>query len=94
MGRKSVAGSNIGGIVETQRTFDGCREYGIILNIKLIAIQGINKAYKRMIKSDAKCRFVEDMASPKARYRKCKSIEAVHSLPPVVGRVFYRYSVY
>ncbi|NTW99840.1 MAG: NAD(P)-dependent alcohol dehydrogenase [Geobacteraceae bacterium] len=66
MGRKSVAGSVIGGIAETQEMIDFCSEHGIISDIEMIKIQDINEAYERMLKSDVKYRFVIDMASLKA----------------------------
>ena len=65
MSRKSVAGSVIGGIAETQELLDFCGEHGIISDIEVIKIQDINEAYKRMLKSDVKYRFVIDMASLK-----------------------------
>ncbi len=66
MGRKSVAGSVIGGIAETQEMLDFCGEHGITSDIEVIKIQDINEAYERMLKSDVKYRFVIDMASLKA----------------------------
>jgi uncharacterized zinc-type alcohol dehydrogenase-like protein len=63
MGRKSVAGSLIGGIKETQEMLDFCGEHGITADVETIAIQAINDAYERMLKSDVKYRFVIDMAS-------------------------------
>lgn len=65
MGRKSVAGSLIGGIAETQEMLDFCGQHGITSDIEVIKIQDINKAYERMLKSDVKYRFVIDMASLK-----------------------------
>jgi uncharacterized zinc-type alcohol dehydrogenase-like protein len=64
-GRRSLAGSLIGGIQETQEMLDFCAENGIVSDIELIPIQGINEAYERMLKSDVKYRFVIDMASLK-----------------------------
>lgn len=66
MGRKSVAGSVIGGIAETQAMLDFCGEHQIVSDIELIAMQDINHAYERMLKSDVKYRFVIDMASLKS----------------------------
>ena len=66
MKRKSDTGSVIGGITETQELLDFCGEHGITSDIEVIKIQDINKAYKRMLKSDVKYRFVIDMASLKA----------------------------
>jgi alcohol dehydrogenase (NADP+) len=66
LGRKSVAGSVIGGIPETQELLDFCGKQGITSDVEVIKIQDINKAYERMLKSDVKYRFVIDMASLKA----------------------------
>ena len=63
LGRKSVAGSLIGGIAETQEMLDFCGQHGIVSEIEIINIQNINEAYERMLKSDVKYRFVIDMAS-------------------------------
>ncbi|HSN85694.1 MAG TPA: NAD(P)-dependent alcohol dehydrogenase [Thermoanaerobaculia bacterium] len=63
MGRRSLAGSLIGGIEETQEMLDFCAERGIVSDIELIPIQQINEAYERMLKGDVKYRFVIDMAS-------------------------------
>jgi alcohol dehydrogenase (NADP+) len=65
MGRRSLAGSAIGGIRETQEMLDFCAEHGITSDIELIPIQRINEAYERLVKSDVKYRFVIDMASLK-----------------------------
>ena len=62
-GRRSLAGSLIGGIRETQEMLDFCAEHGIVSDIELIPIQQINEAYERMLRSDVKYRFVIDMAS-------------------------------
>jgi len=61
MGRKSVAGSLIGGIAETQEMLDFCGKHGITSDIEVIKIQDINAAYERMLKSDVKYRFVIDL---------------------------------
>ncbi|MDI5897191.1 NAD(P)-dependent alcohol dehydrogenase [Flavobacterium yafengii] len=66
MGRKSVAGSLIGGIAETQEMLDFCGEHNIVSEIEIIKIQDINEAYERMLKSDVRYRFVIDMASLKS----------------------------
>ncbi len=63
IGRRSVAGSCIGGIAETQEMLDFCAEKGIVSDVEMIKIQEINEAYERMLKSDVKYRFVIDMAS-------------------------------
>lgn len=65
LGRKSVAGSVIGGIAETQEMLDFCGKHNIVSEIEIIKMQDINTAYERMIKSDVKYRFVIDMASLK-----------------------------
>jgi uncharacterized zinc-type alcohol dehydrogenase-like protein len=63
MKRRSLTGSLIGGIAETQEMLDFCGKHGITSEIELIPIQRINEAYERMLKSDVKYRFVIDMAS-------------------------------
>lgn len=63
MGRKSVTGSLIGGIAETQEMLDFCGEHNIVSDIEIIKMQDINNAYERMLKSDVKYRFVIDMKS-------------------------------
>lgn len=65
LGRKSIAGSLIGGIAETQELLDFCGKHNIISEIELIKMQDINIAYERMLKSDVKYRFVIDMTSLK-----------------------------
>jgi len=64
-GRKSISGSLIGGIAETQEMLDFCGEHGITADVEVIPIQRINEAYDRMVKSDVKYRFSIDMASLK-----------------------------
>lgn len=63
MGRKSVAGSGIGGIKETQEMLDFCAENNIVSDIELINIKDIHQAYERMEKGDVRYRFVIDMAT-------------------------------
>lgn len=63
VGRKSIAGSLIGGIAETQEMLDFCGEHAILPETELIQMQDINEAYERMLKSDVRYRFVIDMAS-------------------------------
>jgi uncharacterized zinc-type alcohol dehydrogenase-like protein len=63
MGRRTFAGSLIGGIPETQEMLDFCGEHGITSDVEVIDIQQINEAYDRLVKSDVKYRFVIDMAS-------------------------------
>ncbi|MDD5161075.1 MAG: NAD(P)-dependent alcohol dehydrogenase [Sulfuricurvum sp.] len=69
LGRKSVAGSVIGGIAETQEMLDFCGEHNITSDIEMINIQDINGAYERMLKSDVKYRFVIDSASLKTEHK-------------------------
>ena len=64
--RKSVAGSLIGGIRETQEMLDFCGRHGITSDVEVIRMQDINAAYERMLRSDVKYRFVIDMATLKA----------------------------
>ncbi|HEY8063628.1 MAG TPA: NAD(P)-dependent alcohol dehydrogenase [Methylosinus sp.] len=64
--RRQIAGSLIGGIKETQEMLDFCAEKGIVADIETIAMQEIETAYARMVKSDVKYRFVIDMATLKA----------------------------
>ncbi|SUB83549.1 NADP-dependent alcohol dehydrogenase C [Pragia fontium] len=66
LGRRSVAGSCIGGIAETQDMLDFCGQHNITADVELINMQEINQAYERMLNSDVKYRFVIDMASLKA----------------------------
>jgi uncharacterized zinc-type alcohol dehydrogenase-like protein len=65
-GRKSLSGSLIGGIEETQEMLDFCAEHNITSDVEIIPIQKINEAYGRMLKSDVKYRFSIDMSSLKA----------------------------
>jgi uncharacterized zinc-type alcohol dehydrogenase-like protein len=62
-GRRSIAGSLIGGIAETQEMLDFCAERGIVSEIEMIPVQQIDTAYDRMQKSDVRYRFVIDNAS-------------------------------
>ena len=62
-GRKSFAGSLIGGIAETQEMLDFCAEHNIVSDVEVIAMKDINEAYERMLKGDVRYRFVIDMAS-------------------------------
>jgi alcohol dehydrogenase (NADP+) len=63
MKRRSLAGSMIGGIPETQEMLDFCAEHGIVADIELIRADEINDAYERMLKGDVKYRFVIDNAT-------------------------------
>lgn len=63
MKRRSLAGSMIGGIRETQEMLDFCAEHNIVADIELIRADEINTAYERMLKGDVKYRFVIDNAT-------------------------------
>jgi uncharacterized zinc-type alcohol dehydrogenase-like protein len=63
MQRRSVAGSLIGGIKETQEMLDFCAEHGIVSDVEVIGAAKINEAYERMMKGDVKYRFVIDTAT-------------------------------
>ncbi len=65
-GRKSLSGSIIGGIAETQEMLDFCGEHNITSDVEIIPIQKVNEAYDRLLKSDVKYRFSIDMASLKS----------------------------
>ncbi|MEH1854599.1 MAG: NAD(P)-dependent alcohol dehydrogenase [Nostoc sp.] len=66
MGRRSLSGSNIGGIAETQEMLDFCGKHNITADVEVIPIQKVNEAYERLLKSDVKYRFCIDMASLKS----------------------------
>jgi uncharacterized zinc-type alcohol dehydrogenase-like protein len=66
MARRSVAGSAIGGMPETQEMIDFCAEHGIVSDVEMIRVEDINEAYARLLKNDVRYRFVIDMASLKA----------------------------
>jgi uncharacterized zinc-type alcohol dehydrogenase-like protein len=61
MGRRSLAGSLIGGIRETQEMLDFCGKHGIACDIEVIPVQKVNEAYDRVVKSDVRYRFVIDI---------------------------------
>ena len=65
-GRKSIGGSVIGGMAETQEMIDLCAAHDIVSDVEMIRIQDINAAYERLLKNDVHYRFVIDMASLKA----------------------------
>lgn len=65
-GRRSLSGSPIGGLAETQEMLDFCGKHNITADVEVIPIQKINEAYERMLKSDVKYRFSIDMASLKS----------------------------
>ncbi len=66
MGRRSLSGSMIGGITETQEMLDFCGMHNITADVEVIPIQKVNEAYERLLKSDVKYRFSIDMASLKS----------------------------
>jgi uncharacterized zinc-type alcohol dehydrogenase-like protein len=65
-GNKTLSGSMIGGIDQTQEMLDFCGRHDITADVEVIAIRQINEAYERMLKNDVKYRFSIDMASLKA----------------------------
>lgn len=65
-GRRSLSGSPIGGIAETQEMLDFCGKHNITADVEVIPIQQVNEAYERMLKSDVKYRFSIDMSSLKS----------------------------
>jgi uncharacterized zinc-type alcohol dehydrogenase-like protein len=66
MARRSLSGSSIGGIPETQEMLDFCGKHNITADVEVIPIQKVNEAYDRLLKADVKYRFVIDMASLKS----------------------------
>jgi uncharacterized zinc-type alcohol dehydrogenase-like protein len=65
MRRNAIAGSTIGGMVETQEMLDYCGKHNITADVEVIPIQKINEAFERLVKQDVKYRFVIDMSSLK-----------------------------
>jgi uncharacterized zinc-type alcohol dehydrogenase-like protein len=65
-GRRSLSGSPIGGLAETQEMLEFCGQHNITADVEVIPIQKVNEAYDRMVKSDVKYRFSIDMASLKS----------------------------
>lgn len=63
LGRRSVAGSAIGGIAETQEMLDFCGKHGVVSDVEKIPMSGINDAYERMLRGDVRYRFVIDMST-------------------------------
>ena len=61
--RRSIGGSLIGGLPETQEMLDYCAKHGIVSDVEVIAMKDVDKAYERMLKSDVRYRFVIDMAT-------------------------------
>jgi uncharacterized zinc-type alcohol dehydrogenase-like protein len=66
IGRRSLSGSPIGGIPETQQMLDFCGQHNITADVEVIPIQKVNEAYERLLRSDVKYRFSIDMASLKS----------------------------
>ena len=66
MGRRSLSGSPIGGMDETQEMLDFCGKNNLTADVEIIPIQKVNEAYDRLVKSDVKYRFSIDMASLKS----------------------------
>jgi len=67
LGRRSLSGSIIGGLKETQEMLDFCGEHNITADVEVIPIQKVNEAYERLVRSDVKYRFSIDMASLKSQ---------------------------
>jgi uncharacterized zinc-type alcohol dehydrogenase-like protein len=65
-GRRSLSGSIIGGIAETQEMLDFCGKHNITADVEVIPIQKVNEAYERLVKADVRYRFSIDMASLKS----------------------------
>jgi len=65
-GRRSLSGSPIGGIPETQEMLDFCGKHNLTSDVEVIPIQKVNEAYERLLKADVKYRFSIDMASLKS----------------------------
>ncbi len=63
MGRRSIAGSNVGGIRETQEMLDFCAQHGIAPKIEVIRADQVDEAYERVLRSDVRYRFVIDMST-------------------------------
>jgi uncharacterized zinc-type alcohol dehydrogenase-like protein len=65
-GRRSLSGSLIGGLAETQQMLDFCGKHNLTADVEVIPIQKVNEAYDRLVKADVKYRFSIDMASLKS----------------------------
>jgi uncharacterized zinc-type alcohol dehydrogenase-like protein len=61
--RRSLSGSMIGGMPETQEMLDYCAEHDIVSDIEMVTVDKLNEAYDRVVKADVKYRFVIDIAS-------------------------------
>ena len=66
-GRRSLSGSPIGGLPETQEMLDFCGEHNIVSDVEVIGVEGINEAYERLLKGDVKYRFSIDMSTLRNR---------------------------
>ena len=62
-GNKTIAGSLIGGLKETQEMLDFCAEHNIVSDVEMIKMEDINDAWDRVMKADVKYRFVIDMTA-------------------------------
>lgn len=67
LNRRSLSGSNIGGIAETQEMLDFCGKHNITADVEVIPIQKVNDAYERLSRADVKYRFSIDMVSLKSK---------------------------
>jgi len=67
-GRRSLSGSIIGGIAETQEMLDFCAEHAVVSDVEVVTARQLNEAYERLVKSDVKYRFSIDMASLTSEY--------------------------
>jgi alcohol dehydrogenase (NADP+) len=85
IGRRSLSGSNIGGIAETQEMLDFCGTHNITADVEVIPIQKINEAYERLLKADVKYRFSIDMASLKSDTAPEGRSSATHAHPSNPG---------
>jgi uncharacterized zinc-type alcohol dehydrogenase-like protein len=63
MARRSIAGSGIGGIPETQEMLDFCAQHKLTADVEVVSIQQVNEAYERLAKADVRYRFVIDNAT-------------------------------
>jgi uncharacterized zinc-type alcohol dehydrogenase-like protein len=65
MRRRSISGSPIGSLAETQEMLDFCGQHGITADVEVIPVGKVNEAYERLLRSDVRYRFVIDMAALK-----------------------------
>ncbi len=79
--RRSLAGSNIGGIAETQEMLNFCAEHGVTPEIELIEPDYINDAYERVLASDVRYRFVIDISACEAGARSLPDSDSPTSTP-------------